>query len=77
MWFFLIFVAVSILIFAVRVWGRPYYRRWATFAYRRIMGKRRPPTPPLEERLLNDGYSVYDLSDDNSAPKIDKPMVKF
>lgn len=82
MWF-IYALAVSVVAFiASRKWGRNFYQRWSRqLFYRRIVGKSRPPTPPLEEQLNE--HSIFEVYDDGSivsnikinTNKIDKPMV--
>lgn len=82
MWF-IYALAVSVVAFlASRKWGRNFYQRWSRQLFlRRIVGKSRPPTPPLEERLNE--HSIFEVYDDgsivsnikNNTNKIDKPMV--
>ena len=82
MWF-IYALAVSVVAFlASRKWGRHFYQRWSRHLFfRRIVGKSRPPTPPLEERLNE--HSIFEVYDDgsivsnikNNTNKIDKPMV--
>lgn len=82
MWF-IYALAVSVVAFlASRKWGRNFYQRWSRQLFlRRIVGKSRPPTPPLEVRLNE--HSIFEVYDDgsivsnikNNANKIDKPMV--
>lgn len=78
MWFLYVFVATSILLFIARVWGRHLYNRWGRLVLRKIVGKRRAVTPPLEAQPLN-SHSVYDVYDDAiSADGIEKThMVNF
>lgn len=73
MWFLYVFVATSILLFIARVWGRHLYNRWGRLVFRKIVGKRRPATPPLEAQPLTSSHSVYDVYDDGKSD--DKPHM--
>lgn len=76
MWFIYAVVVLAALTFAARRWGWQIYHRFGRPIFlRRIMGKSRAPTPPLEDQRLKD-YSVFQVYDDGSI--ISKPQtVKF
>jgi hypothetical protein len=80
MWFVYIVVALAIATFSARKWGRYLYHRFGRPIYlRRLLGayKTRAPTPPLEERRLNNEYSVFQVYDDGSiiSSRIEKPQT--
>ena len=77
LWFAVyLLVAVAAGAFATKKWGRQFYHRWGRWTYlRRIVGKSRPPTPPLVEEESNISYHrIYDVFDDGSI--IEKVAVK-
>lgn len=72
MWFIYAVVALAACTFAARRWGWQLYHRFGRPLFlRRILGKARAPTPPLEDRRRNE-YSVFQVYDDGSI--ISKPQ---
>lgn len=77
MWFIYVIIISAALTFAGRKWGWQLYHRFGRPIYlRRIMGKQRAPTPPLEDRRLKNEYSVFQVYDDGSiiSSRIEKPQ---
>lgn len=78
MWFIYVIIISAALTFAGRKWGWQLYHRFGRPLYlRRIMGKPRASTPPLDERrLLKNEYSVFQVFDDGSiiSSRIEKPQ---
>lgn len=65
--------------FAGRRYGWHLYHRFGRPLFlRRLVGKTRASTPPLQERRQND-YSVLQVYDDGSiiSKRIEKPVKKY
>ena len=76
MWFVYAIIISAAVTFAARKWGWHLYHRFGRPIYlRRLMGKPRASTPPLEDRRLNE-YSVLQVFDDGSiiSSRIEKPQ---
>lgn len=76
MWFFYAIIVSAALTFAARKWGWQLYHRFGRPIFlRRLMGKPRASTPPLDDRRSND-YSVFQVYDDGSiiSSRIEKPQ---
>lgn len=77
MWFIYAIIISAALTFAARKWGWHLYHRFGRPIFlRRLMGKPRASTPPLEDRRLNE-YSVFQVYDDGSiiSSRIEKPQT--
>lgn len=77
MWFIYAIIALAACTFAARRWGWHLYHRFGRPLFlRRIIGKTRAATPPLEDRRLNE-YSVLQVYDDGSiiSSRIEKPQT--
>lgn len=79
MWFIYAIVIMAVCAFAGRRYGWHLYHRFGRPLFlRRLIGKTRASTPPLQERRLND-YSVLQVYDDGSiiSKRIEKPVNLF
>lgn len=78
MWFVYASVLLGVIAFAVRKYGWNFYRFGRPIFLRRIVGKTRPATPPLEERKhYSNEHSVFQVYDDGTiiSSKIEKPPM--
>jgi hypothetical protein len=79
MWFIYSIVMLAAFTFAAKKWGWQLYHRFGRPLFlRRLMGKPRAATPPLEDRgRLNNEYSVFQVYDDGSiiSSRIERPQT--
>lgn len=80
MWFVYASVLLAVIVFAVRKYGWHFYRFGRPLFLRRIVGKTRPATPPLDDRRRGSHskeHSVFQVYDDGTiiSSKIEKPQM--
>lgn len=79
MWFVYISLLIAIIVFAVKKYGLNFYRLGRPIFLRRIVGKTRPATPPLEDHRKSHSkeHSVFQVYDDGTiiSSKIEKPQM--
>lgn len=80
MWFIYASVLFGVIAFAVRKYGWNFYRFARPIYYRRLVGKTRPATPPLEDRRhsgYSNEHSVFQVFDDGTiiSSKVEKPQM--
>lgn len=78
MWFIYASLLFGVIAFAIRKYGWNFYRFGRPLFLRRIVGKTRPVTPPLEDRRrYSNDHSVLQVFDDGSiiSNKIEKTQM--
>jgi hypothetical protein len=79
MWFVYASFVLGIIAFAIRKYGWNFHQRFGRPIFlRRIVGKTRPATPPLEDHLhRNNEHSVFQVFDDGTiiSSNIEKPQM--
>ncbi|CRK99248.1 CLUMA_CG012679, isoform B [Clunio marinus] len=78
MWFIYITVLTGIIAFVLKKYGWNFRRFGRPIFLRKIVGKIRPATPPLEDkRRLSTDHSVFQVFDDGTiiSSKIEKPQM--
>lgn len=80
MWFIYASLLFGVIAFAMRRYGLNFFQRFGRPVFiRRIVGKTRPVTPPLDIRRhsLSKEHSVFQVYDDGTivSSKIEKPQM--
>lgn len=79
MWFVYASLLFAVIAFVLRKYGMNFYHRFGRPVFlRRIVGKTRPPTPPLlDDRRRSGEHSVFQVYDDGSivSSMIEKPPM--
>lgn len=78
MWFIYASLVFGVIAFTLRRFGLNFYQRFGRPLFiRRIVGKTRPATPPLDDRRQSKEHSVFQVYDDGTiiSSKIEKPQM--